>query len=114
MGKWKIVFDGEVEGRLVTVKVYDSDVDGDEDAEPAVRVTVTSIEDAGAPEPIEDGRTLLAGQKPAGASITLDPAIFSDLEEELIEVGFSPEAVTQQPSGTGVASLLQSIDGAPQ
>ncbi len=91
MGEWKIVFDGEVEGRLVTVKVYDSDVDGDEDAEPAVRVTVTSIED-GVPEPIKDRQTLLAEPKPAGASITLDPAIFSDLEEELIEVGFSPEA----------------------
>jgi hypothetical protein len=24
MGEWKIAFDGEVEGRLVTVKVYDS------------------------------------------------------------------------------------------
>ncbi len=44
MGEWKIVFDGEDEGRLVTVKVYDSDVDGDEDAEPAVRVTVRSFE----------------------------------------------------------------------
>jgi hypothetical protein len=91
MSEWKIVFDGEVEGRLVTVKVYDSDVDGDEDAEPAVRVTVTSIE-ADAPEPSEDGQTLLAEPRPTGAWITLDPAIFSDLEEELIEVGFSPEA----------------------
>jgi hypothetical protein len=91
MGEWKIVFDGEVEGRLVTVKVYDSDIDGDEDAEPAVRVTVTSIE-VGVPEPIKDGQTLLAEPTAAGASITLDPAIFSDLEEELIEIGFSPEA----------------------
>ena len=61
-----------------------------------------------------DRQRLLAAPEAAGASITLDPPIFSDLEEELIEVGFSPEAVTQQPSGTGVASLLQSIDGAPQ
>ena len=91
MGEWKIVFDGEVEGRLVTVKVYDSDIDEDEDAEPAVRVTVTSIE-ADVPEPVEDGQTLLAEPRPTGASITLDPAIFSDLEEELIELGFSPEA----------------------
>ena len=94
MGEWKIIFDCEVEGRLVTVKVYDSDVDGDEDAEPAVRVTVASIE-VGAPEPIEDGLTLLAEPKAAGASITLDPAVFSDLEEELIEVGFSSEAAAQ-------------------
>jgi len=92
MGEWKIVFDGEVEGRLVTVKVYDSEVDEDEDAEPAVRVTMTSPEAAGALKPIEDGQTLLAAPEAAGALITLDPAIFSDLEEELIEVGFSPEA----------------------
>ena len=92
MGEWKIVFDGEVEGRLVTVKVYHSEVDEDEDAEPAVRVTVTSLEDAGALQPIEDGQTLLGAPEAAGVSITLDPAIFSDLEEELIEVGFSPEA----------------------
>jgi hypothetical protein len=92
MGEWKIVFDGEVEGRLVTVKVYASEVDEDEDAEPTVRVTTTSLGDAGALKPIEDGRTLLAVPEAAGASITLDPAVFSDLEEELIEVGFSPEA----------------------
>jgi hypothetical protein len=54
-------------------------IDEDEDAEPAVRVTVTSIEDAGAPEPIEDGQALLAAPEAAGASFTLDPAIFSDL-----------------------------------
>jgi len=94
MREWKIVFDGEVEGRLVTVRVYDSDVDGDEDAEPAVRVTVISIE-ADAPESIENGQSLFAVPKAAGASITLDPAVFSDLEEELIEVGFSREAATR-------------------
>src|SRR5918994_2176151 len=87
MGEWKIVFDGEVEGRLVTVKVYDSEVHEDEDAEPAVRVTTTSPADAGALQPIENGQTLLAIPEAAGASITVDPAIFSDLEEELIEVG---------------------------
>ena len=94
MGEWKIVFDGEVEGRLVTVKVYHSEVDEDEDADPAVRVTVTTTSpgDTGALQPIEDGQTLLVAPEAAGASITLDPAIFSDLEEELIEVGFSPEA----------------------
>jgi hypothetical protein len=39
-----------------------------------------------------DGQSLPAAPEAGGASITLDPAIFSDLEEELIEVGFSPEA----------------------
>ena len=93
MGEWKIVFDGEVEGRLVTVKVYEPEVDEDEDAEPAVRVTTTSLaDDAGTLEPNEDGQTLLAAPERAGALVTLDPAIFSDLEEELIEVGFSQEA----------------------
>jgi hypothetical protein len=93
MGEWKIVFDGVVEGRLVTVKVYDSEVDEDEDAEPAVRVTTTSLEE-GVLQPNEDRQMLLAAPEAAGAAITLDPAIFSDLEEELIEVGFSPEAAT--------------------
>jgi hypothetical protein len=94
MGEWTIVFDGEVEGRLVTVKVYKSEVDEDEDAEPAVRVTTISPEDALALQP-NDGQTLLAAPEAAGASITLDPAIFSDLEEELIEVGFSLEAAAR-------------------
>jgi hypothetical protein len=93
MGEWKTVFDGEIEGRPVTVKVYESEVDEDEDAEPAVRVTTTSLaDDAGAFEPNEDGQTLFASTEPPSASITLDPAAFSDLEEELIEVGFSWEA----------------------
>jgi hypothetical protein len=37
---------------------------------------------------------LLAGSGKAG-SIILDPTTFDDLEEELIEVGFSPEAATR-------------------
>jgi hypothetical protein len=94
MGEWKIVFDGEVEGRPVTVKVYASE--DQEDAEPAVRVTTVSTEGCvDPPEQTEDGQTLLAGPEPADACITLDPATFSDLEEELTEVGFSPEAAAR-------------------
>jgi hypothetical protein len=43
MGEWKAVFDGEVEGRPVMVKVYDSEDDETEDGEPAVRVTTVPI-----------------------------------------------------------------------
>jgi hypothetical protein len=38
MGEWKTVFDGEVEGRSVMVKIYDS-----EDRESAVRITTVPI-----------------------------------------------------------------------
>ena len=36
MGEWKTVFGGEVEGRPVMVKVYDSEDDETEDGESAV------------------------------------------------------------------------------
>jgi hypothetical protein len=91
MGEWKTVFDGEVEERPVAVKIYAS-----EDAELAVRVTTVSMDGyVGPPEQPEDGLMLSAGPEPADAFITLDPAIFSDLEEELTEVGFSPEAAAR-------------------
>ena len=60
------------------------------------RITTISMEGyVGPPEQTEDGQTLLAGPEPADAFITLDPATFSDLEEELTEVGFGPEAAAR-------------------
>jgi hypothetical protein len=93
MGEWKTVFDGEVEGRPVVVKVYDSEDDESEDAEPAVRVTTVPIGD-GASALERNEQAPLAGPEEAG-SVILDPAAFDDLEEELIEVGFSPEAAAR-------------------
>jgi hypothetical protein len=93
MGEWKTVYEDEVEGRWVTLKVYGSE--DDEDDDPVVRVTVAPIAD-------ETGEAEQAGNRPKPAagrdaddnSITLDPDAAEDLEEELIEVGFSPEAAT--------------------
>jgi hypothetical protein len=89
MGEWKTVFEGEVEGRLVTVKVYESEDAADENTDPAVRVTTTAMVHSGALQ------TVIAGMEAEGTTITLDPAIFGDLEEELVEVGFSPEAAAR-------------------
>jgi hypothetical protein len=68
VGEWKIIFDNEIEGRWGTVKVYESEDDEDGDEGPVVRVTA------------------------AASSITLEPDPVEDLEEESIEIGFSPEA----------------------
>jgi hypothetical protein len=85
MGEWKTVYEDEVEERWVTLKVYESEDDGDED--PVVRVTVAPLEDAEQDE---------SGQKPGAEdednSITLEPDPVEDLEEELLEIGFSPVA----------------------
>ncbi|MBM6584158.1 hypothetical protein ILT44_28590 [Microvirga sp. BT689] len=89
MGEWKTVYEDEVEGRWVTLKVYESKNDEDGDDEPVVRVTVAPLENVEANE---------GGQKPMTAadaddnSITLDPDMIEDLEEELIEIGFSAQA----------------------
>ncbi len=40
-------------------------------------------------------QTVIAGPEAEDTTITLDPAIFGDLEEELVEVGFSPEAAAR-------------------
>jgi hypothetical protein len=88
MGEWKTVYEDEVEGRWVTLKVYDGEDDEDEDDSPVVRVTVTPLENVekeDRPEPV-------AGAEEDN-SITLDPDDVEDLEEELIETGFSAEAV---------------------
>jgi hypothetical protein len=88
MGEWKAVFDGEVEGRPVMVKVYDSEDDEADDGEPAVRVTTVPIGD-GASALDRNEQAPLARPEEAG-SIILDPATFADLEEELIENGVQP------------------------
>lgn len=89
MGEWKTVYADEVEGRWVTLKVYESEDAEEEDADPVVRVTVAPIEDV---EQNEDGQKLVAETDADDKSITLDPDAVEDLEEELIEIGFSPAA----------------------
>ncbi len=85
MGEWKTVYEDEVEERWVTLKVYESEDDGDED--PVVRVTVAPLEDA---EQDEGGRN--PGAEDEDNSITLEPDPVDDLEEELLEIGFSQVA----------------------
>jgi hypothetical protein len=94
MGEWKTVYEDEVEGRWVTLKVYEGEDDEEDDDGPVVRVTVAPIDD-------EVGELERMGDKPKAVSeadaddksITLDPDAVDDLEEELVEIGFSPEAV---------------------
>ena len=85
MGEWKTVYEDEVEERWVTLKIYEGDDDGDED--PVVRVTVATLEDA---EQDAGGQT--PGAEAEDNSITLEPDPVEDLEEELLELGFSPVA----------------------
>jgi hypothetical protein len=91
MGEWKTIYEDEVEGRWVTVKVYESEDDEDED--PVVRVTAAPIEDVEG-ELGQNGSvpTPVAEADAADRSITLEPDPVEDLEEELIEIGFSREA----------------------
>jgi hypothetical protein len=93
MGEWKTVFEDEVEQRWVTIKVFESADDEDENDSPLVRVMAALIDDAElALEQSENGATPTAKQETAGSAITLEPDPIEDLEEELIEIGFSPEA----------------------
>jgi hypothetical protein len=85
MGEWKTIYEDEVEERWVTLKVYESEDDGDED--PVVRVTVAPIKDA---EQDEGGRE--PGAEDEDNLIILEPDPVEDLEEELLEIGFSPVA----------------------
>ncbi len=91
MGEWKTVYEDEVEGRWVTLKAYESE-DDEEDDGPVVRVTVAPI-DGEADEPEQMGDEPKPVSESEDNSITLDPDAVEDLEEELIEIGFSPEAV---------------------
>jgi hypothetical protein len=93
MGGWKTVFEDEVEGRLVTVKVYESKEPEDQHEAPAVRVTTTFLdayEDV--LEPTQDSHPPILVPEVVGRTITLEPYNLDDLEGELIEVGFRPEA----------------------
>jgi hypothetical protein len=93
MGAWNTVFEDEVEGRLVTVKVYESGEPEDRDESPALRIITTSIDDCeGMLSQSESAQTLLLAPEMAGRTITLEPYSLDDLEGELIEVGFRPEA----------------------
>ncbi|WP_201832726.1 hypothetical protein [Microvirga zambiensis] len=98
MSEWATVYEDEIEGRPVTVKVYRSDQAAEDDGDegPAIRVTTTSTE--GAPSALEEGNdadTLLVDREPTARLITLEPDSVEDLEGELMEVGFSPEAAAQ-------------------
>ena len=93
MGEWKTIYEDEIEGRWVTLKAYESENDEEEDDGPVVRVTVAPIaEETGEPEPMGDKPKPVAGADADDNSVTLDPDAVEDLEEELIEIGFSPEA----------------------
>jgi hypothetical protein len=89
MGEWKAVYQDEVEGRWVTLKVYKSEDDEDGDDDPVVRVTVAPLENV---EQNENRQKPVAETDADDNSITLDPDPVEDLEEELSEIGFSLEA----------------------
>ena len=90
MGEWKTVHADEVEGCWVTLRTYESEDAEDEDDDPVVRVTVAALEDG---EQNEAGQTPVTRADADDNSITLDPDAVENLEEELIEIGFSSEAV---------------------
>ena len=93
--KLETVYEDEVEEHWVTLKVYENEDDEDGDDGPVVRVTVAPIADeTGEMEQRGDGLEPAAGRDADDNSITPDPEAVEDLEEELIEVGFSPEAAT--------------------
>ena len=87
MGEWRTVFEEEVEGRLVTVKIYQSEDTADDDGDEGPCV----LED-------EDGDTLLLEREDAGRLMTLEPYSLDDLAGELMEIGFSPEAAASVAS----------------
>ena len=94
MGEWKTIYEDEVEGRWVTLKVYESEDEADEDDGPVVRVTLAPIDDeADEPEQMNDEPKPTSEADANANSITLDPDAVEDLEEDLLENGFSPEAV---------------------
>ena len=89
--KLETVYEDEVEGHWVTLKVYESENDEDEDDDRFVHVTVAPIEHA---EPNEAGQKPVTGADADDNSINLDPDLVEDLKEELIKIGLSPEAAT--------------------
>jgi hypothetical protein len=93
MGEWKTVYEDEVEGRWVTLKVYEGEDDEEDDDGPVVRVTVAPIDEVGELERMGDKPKAVSEADADDKAITLDPDAVDDLEEELIELGFSSEAV---------------------
>jgi hypothetical protein len=93
MAEWKTVYEDEVEGRWVTLKVYEGEDDEEDDDGPVVRVTVAPIDEVGELERMGDKPKAVSEADADDKSITLDPDAVEDLEEELVEIGFSPEAV---------------------
>ncbi|ANY82914.1 hypothetical protein BB934_32355 (plasmid) [Microvirga ossetica] len=104
MGEWRTVFEEEVEGRLVTVKIYRSEDTADDDGDegPAVRVTTTSVDNYPGVLEDEDGDTLLLEREDTGRLMTLEPYSLDDLAGELMEIGFSLE---------GAASVASKVPG---
>jgi hypothetical protein len=74
MGEWKTVYEDEVEERWVTVKVYESEDDKDEDEGPVVRVTAAPIEENERnPEQNWDGRRPVQKQQTVQSHLSLIP-----------------------------------------
>jgi hypothetical protein len=109
MGEWTTVFADQIEGRSVEVRVYETKADEDDgDTGKPVRVIITAPgEDTRRiAEDEDDLLTRSAVSEPASRSTTIEPSALEDLEEELREVGFSPQAAAriastaqEQPSG---------------
>jgi hypothetical protein len=88
MEEWETLFEGEVEGRPVKLEMYT-----DEDGNRSVKVTTVGPEDEGGGfEELGEDAGDLAGPYPAGSPIVVEPSELADLEEELLELGFSDEA----------------------
>ena len=88
MEEWETLFEGEVEGRPVKLEMYT-----DEDGNRSVKVTTISPEDKGGSfEGLGEDAGDLAGPYPAGSPIVVEPSELADLEDELLELGFSDEA----------------------
>jgi hypothetical protein len=80
MGEWKTVFEDEIEGRLVAVKVYQSDEEGEDDSPTPVRVTTTSLDDYPGTLEQDDNQMLLMAPEEAGRLITLEPTAWMTLK----------------------------------
>ena len=73
--------------------MYEGEDDEEDDDGPVVPVTVAPIDEVGELERMGDKPKAVSEADADDKSITLDPDAVEDLEEELVEIGFSPEAV---------------------
>jgi len=88
MEEWETLFEGEVEGRPVKLEM-----NTDEDGNRSVKVTTIGAEDEGGSfEGLGEDAGDLASPQPAVSPIVVEPDELADLEEELLELGFSDEA----------------------